>query len=419
MIPPGTSLDPDTITAMAALEGFLVNNPDLERLEALVSRFNVFEAMGVVRHELRHSDFLAFLLDPRQSHGLGPAFSKRLLQRALQAAASSIVPLTPIHIDLMDLERLSVRREWRSIDILLTDETNRLAVVIENKIDTTEHSNQLNRYWTVVRQQHPDWHVLGLYLTPDGDLPSHEGYVPIGYGIIAELVEEVGERRASMLHPDVRTLMTHYAQMLRRHIVAESEIAQLCRQIYQKHRLALDLIFEHRPDQQSGIRDVLMTLIGSTDGLVLDSSAKSYVRFLPEEWDLDVLRQGSGWASSGRMLLFELLNVPRGVSLNLYIGPGPEGIRQQVFDLARSGGPPFKLTGKGLYKKWNSLYQRQFVGTDVLADADASDLEERVQKAWSAFVTNDLPVLKSTLVDKLSDLDRQMATPGSHPTATD
>src|SRR5215208_5168776 len=252
---------------MAALGGLLVNNPDLERLEALVSRFNVFEAMGVVRHELRHSDFLAFLLDPRQTHGLGSIFAKRLLQRALQSSASAIIPLTPIHVDLMDLDRLSVRREWRSIDIFMADETNRLAVVIENKIDSTEHSDQLSNYWKMVRQEHPGWHVIGLYVTPDGDAPSHEGYVPISYGVIAGLVEEIGERRALMLHPDVRTLISHYAQMLRRHIVAESEIAVLCRQIYLKHRLALDLIFEHRPDALSRVRENLQGLVSETDGL--------------------------------------------------------------------------------------------------------------------------------------------------------
>lgn len=69
-----------------ALESFLVNNPDLEQLEALGSRFNIFEAMGVVGHELRRSDFLACLLDLRHSHGLNDLFAKRLLHCALQLA---------------------------------------------------------------------------------------------------------------------------------------------------------------------------------------------------------------------------------------------------------------------------------------------------------------------------------------------
>ncbi len=44
---------------MKALEGFLVGNRDLERLEALLDRFNILEALGVVRQELRHSRLLA------------------------------------------------------------------------------------------------------------------------------------------------------------------------------------------------------------------------------------------------------------------------------------------------------------------------------------------------------------------------
>jgi len=399
---PASATDLDLQPVMASLEGFLVGNPDLERLEALVSRFNVFEAMGVVRHELRHSDFLAFLLDPRQTHGLGSVFAKRLLQRALQTAPSTIPTLTPIHIDLMDLDHLSVHREWRSIDIFLVDEANRLTVIIENKIDSTEHSNQLARYWDVVSQELPGSQILGLYVTPDGDLPSHDGYMPISYGVVADLVEEIGERRTAMMHPDVRILMSHYAQMLRRHIVAESEIAQLCRQIYQKHRLALDLIFEHRPDQQSAIRDVLTTLVNSADGLILDSHAKSYVRFLPQEWDVQGLRQGAGWAASGRMLLFEFDNRPQRLALQLYIGPGPEEVRQHVFDLALSAGSPFKPSYKSLGKKWNSLYQRQFLSADVIAGSEVSDLEERVRKVWQSFISADLPMLKAAIVGKLS-----------------
>ncbi len=71
---------------LKALEDFLVGNRDLERPEALLDRFNILEALGVVRQELRHSDFLAYLMDPRDNHGLGDTFVKRLLQRVLMAA---------------------------------------------------------------------------------------------------------------------------------------------------------------------------------------------------------------------------------------------------------------------------------------------------------------------------------------------
>ena len=55
--------EPQKPTDRQVLEAFLVENPDLERLELLLDEFNLFEAVGVVRQELRHSDFLGFLLD--------------------------------------------------------------------------------------------------------------------------------------------------------------------------------------------------------------------------------------------------------------------------------------------------------------------------------------------------------------------
>ena len=39
--------------------------------------------------------------------------------------------------------------------------------------------------------------------------------------------------------------------------MSDSEIAELCRQIYRRHQRALDLIFEHRPDLQKDLADKL------------------------------------------------------------------------------------------------------------------------------------------------------------------
>jgi hypothetical protein len=47
---------------LEALEALVVDNSDLERLETMLDQFNMFEAMGAVRREVRHSDFLAVLL---------------------------------------------------------------------------------------------------------------------------------------------------------------------------------------------------------------------------------------------------------------------------------------------------------------------------------------------------------------------
>lgn len=69
-------------TAQRTLEEFVANNDDLERLELLLRKFNLFEALNVVWREEKHSDFLAYLLDPQKNHGLSDRFLKAMLLRA-------------------------------------------------------------------------------------------------------------------------------------------------------------------------------------------------------------------------------------------------------------------------------------------------------------------------------------------------
>lgn len=380
----------------AALESLVVDNPELELLEVLLGQFNVFEAIGAVRHELRHSDFLGFLLDPGQNHGLGDEFARRLLQKVLISAGEQLLPVTPIDLDVWDLNDIEVLREWQNIDILLLDETHKLAVIIENKIGSVEHSNQLERYFQTVTQHYPEWMSLGIYLTPEGDRPTHASYLPIDYTTVCKIVERITESRASTLGTDVRTLMTHYTQMLRRHIVSESEIADLCRRIYRKHQHALDLIYEHRPDQQAEIRGMLERIIHETRGLVLDHCSKSYIRFTPQEWDASALKGGEGWTSSGRMLLFEFTNGPDRLKLNLVLGPGPNEIRQKVFDVVRDR-PPFKTASRSLNLKWNNLYGKPFLKTSDYEDANDEQLEREIRKHWGEFINNDLPKMTAAL----------------------
>jgi hypothetical protein len=371
------------------LETLIVDNPDLEQLEARLDQFNIFEALGAVRVELRHSDFLAFLLNPNQSHGLGDQFVKRLLQRAL-ATAPDKTPIRPIDLDVADMDTILVLREWHNIDILLLDEENELAVIIENKIGSNEHSDQLRRYLETVRQHYPEFRQICLFLTPEGEEPSNPKFVPVSYSMIAELVEELIESRATTLGPDVRTLMAHYGQMLRRHIVSESEIAELCRKIYRKHQRALDLIYEYRPDQQESIREILENLVQAEDSLELDHTSKSSIRFVPTEWDVPVLMEGKGWTRSGRMLLFEFGNHPDRLALYLIIGPGPLDTRQKLMDIAKEN-RPLKPAFSALGKLFNTIYKFSFLSEKSYEDASTDDLEAEIKKKWAQFLARELP----------------------------
>lgn len=382
---------PEHGVGRAALEALVVDNPDLEELEGLLGRFNIFEALRIAKHELRHSDFLAFLLDPNQNHGLGDDFARRFLQKAVSSTAGPPPPVTPIDLDVWDLNDLAVLREWQNIDVLLLDESHRLAVIIENKIGSTEHSNQLERYYETVSRHHRGWKILGVYLSPEGEVPSHHAYVPADYTAVCQIVERLTAKRSSTLGDDVRTMMTHYTQMLRRRIVSESEIADLCRRIYRKHHRALDLIYEYRTDRQTEIRELLEKLIKEAPGLLSDHCSKSYVRFVPRPWDVPVLNSGKGWTPTGRILLFEFYNAPDRLILNLHIGPGPDDVRQRLFDMARSHQSLFKKTARALNQKWNVIYGRPFLGPKNYEEATFEELERQIRKHWAEFNADDLP----------------------------
>jgi hypothetical protein len=101
-----------------------------------------------------------------------------------------------------------------------------LVVIIENKIDSIEHSDQLRRYYEGIAASDPDAQIVAVYLTREGDAPSDERFLPLDYGVIANVLEGILQRRRREMSEGVGLALDHYVSMLRRHIVTESEIAR-------------------------------------------------------------------------------------------------------------------------------------------------------------------------------------------------
>ena len=84
-MPNPTSPDIDVETERA-LTQLVMNCPELTELEALLSRFNIFRVLRAAHHEIRHSNMLAWLLTPDESHGLGDRFFRRWLMQTVHDA---------------------------------------------------------------------------------------------------------------------------------------------------------------------------------------------------------------------------------------------------------------------------------------------------------------------------------------------
>lgn len=322
-------------TEHALLERLILHNPDLKLLESKLSNFNIFEAVGMTRQEIRHSYFLAFLLNPLEAHYFGDLFLKQFLIKVLQNLDAP--PISAIAVDVANLEDAEVKREYKNIDVLIYSPGEKIVVAIENKIDSDEHDDQLNRYRRdIILPEFPDCRKFLIYLTKEGDKPQSRspGWHAASYELVSQCIDELCDQHAAQINDEVRSLMTHYSNLIKRHIMSDSEIVQLCRKIYKQHRQALDLIYEHRPDFQSEISDFLQQLIekDQVHNIVKDDSGKKMIRFAPRKWDgLTFQKICQGWTSSERILLFQFWNVQECLNLDLYIGPGNEAIKHKIW----------------------------------------------------------------------------------------
>lgn len=265
-----------------ALHNFLQDIECLDDLNVWTSKLNLFDVLKISRNEIRHSNFLAWLLNPNENHGLGDKYLKGLLSRILK---NSNKKNDVLNILLSDFYSFNVYREWKNIDILILSDKEKLAVIIENKVTSNEHDNQLNRYKKTLEIEYPDYKKIFLYLTPDGLEPSDSDWDILTYTDVVEILENI--KNKNNLLPDVTLLMNNYIDVIRRDIVQDQNLVEICNKIYNKHKKALDLIYEYRFDNKNIAEEIRKTLsILAKEGKIIynpNDGNNTYIPFYTEK----------------------------------------------------------------------------------------------------------------------------------------
>jgi hypothetical protein len=130
--------------------------------------FNFFYALVEKTHlEKYHSNFLAYLLNPKETHCFEDLFLKSFLELVLTKYKSELAEEKRFSVGI---NKITVAREaplgGGQVDILITSENPRWAIFIENKIRSDEQPGQVRDYYNDVKEKYKDY--LGIYLTPDG-----------------------------------------------------------------------------------------------------------------------------------------------------------------------------------------------------------------------------------------------------------
>lgn len=404
--------EPESVSTRAnleALEALQSDASELERIEGLLDRFNVFEAIGFVTQEIMHSRFLAFLLDPKQNHGLDDLFLKGFLQKVSGITDGASLSRAFNSADDGNLGQTKVQTEVYTgdgrIDILLLNEVGRWAVIVENKVRTTEHSDQLGKYHRFVKQSHPDLQTVGVYLTPHGAAPERtedrEIYRPLGYTTICGVLDGVLGERGSALSPDVRVAVEHYAGMVRRYIVRDEEVSRLGREIYRKHQRAINRILEDLATASEATRKLVKGLIKETPKLEFgyfdDEGVRDWLVFDHRDWDVPALRVGERYHRAHRLLYFVIYSDFSGqLEVWLELGPGDTATRNRLLDMARRNPSAF-AQAPDKTESYITLFERPLLRNELLAELPGEGREREIRRRWAAFLEEDLPRIEAAL----------------------
>lgn len=289
----------ETPDDMKALKDLLLDIECLDPLAEWTSKFNLFDILKITRTEIRHSNMLSWLLNPNENHGLGDSVIRGFIQYVATTFPDDMDVFDTL---LMDFHDFSIQREWHNIDILAVSQNEKFIFCIENKIDSGEHDNQLNRYREIVEDTYPDYEKMYVYLSPEGVEASDPDYwCSMSYQDVLSIIDNA--RMKVKLLPDVELLINNYVDAVRRDIVGDERLVQICAEIYAKHKKALDLIFENRPDRALEIANILKDwAIEKTESgeieVVLDKCSKAYIRFktkIMSEILPDSEEENSGW----------------------------------------------------------------------------------------------------------------------------
>jgi hypothetical protein len=245
-----------------------------------------------------------------------------------------------------------------------------------------------------------------VFLTPDGVDPENESYVAVGYSDVARVINEL--LRSKPQSPEVRIILHHYLEMLRSHVVQDEELKEIALKIYERHREALNFIFECRPEPGS-LLGPARDLIKKEPSLELDRQIASIARFVPRAWSsIPALNAcpPDAWTKTGRNVIFKIKSFKTEahdfsdkILLALILGPSDPKLREHFFLEARAKPKVFVGSGSVIGKQWVTIFSKELLAKAGARNMDDDQKVMSLTSAWAAFIEHDLPKLTNALIE--------------------
>ena len=283
---------------------------------------NIFEILKIKNMEIRHSNFLGWLLDPEESHNLKNEFLKGFVQEGINKNK-----YTEITVDIDLIDSVKIEREYEDIDLLI--ESHNVVFCIENKIFSNEHSDQLKKYKKIIQKEFPNKEKVFIYLTPSGKPSQQETelYLPISYSVVLEVLKHLNIKK---IDKNAQIYILDYIATLEKDILKNNELKAPLSKLHLEYGEFIKQILEKRNTSQSKEREIykkhqeffdyfsknnfdpewISLLIQKTllkNGYKLGSINSKYVRFYPVELEAYIYKskQSNTWEHR-EIFIFEL-----------------------------------------------------------------------------------------------------------------
>ena len=413
------------MTQLSALKKFAEDNPDLERLEEMLAKFDAFAFLGVSGAEKIHSKILAWLLDPQENHSAGDLFLREFLLETGAATCEQILTI--------DWSNTIVQREWRNVvdgetgflDILILNTEGKFACAIENKLFSVEHSEQLTRYRSALEQEYPAFSRSYLFLSPQGTPPKspgeHDFWKVMNYGTILRLVEKTLEHELGPGNEDVTVFLRQYATTLRRRIVPDTEMKQMATRIYLQHREAIDLINHHKEAYIDDLGEICKEAIGCCESwqCVGERDGKKLLGFIDHRWNqFSMFHTGTGGPPQTDFLLWLDFDFREIGQVTLILTVSSEStkadVRKMLYDKTQGQHPGIfdhRGSPRGGYHDTGTI--RLYASEPILTESDIisgdrASWRNGVMEWVSEFIKNEYPEMNKIVCNSFREIESEL-----------
>lgn len=384
----------------SSIYSFLINNEQFEYLEEQLNKFNPFKILKIGDHEIRHSNILAWLLNPKGNHNLGNIILKKVILDILmdpeneQSIQEKIFIRDVYNSDFSDSE---VIREREHIDIFVLSESNKFVIYFENKVKSNQTKDQLNRYYNSVLKEFPlkKYKVLPVLLTLKGEEPLHDKYCKYNYSNFYQIITSAINLYKNKIQDEVLQFIQYYILNLEDILMIDKKIEKFCKDIYNNHKEVIDLIYEvgHHIDITTSLKAFEKEF---SDVNEISKSNKSFTFNVPE-FQVSTNPSKDNWGNGSPFYFWYDVYFGEKLKLALEIGPFKDQDLRHKFllYLDKCG---VKLSNQA--KEPGRLYAR--IWTDTIKIKDWSNSDEVYLAMSNLYIKKGMEKIKTKLIEAIS-----------------